>query len=135
MCLLPFTTLVSFFINTPPTHFYLYPIIFLFFFFFNDPAPPEISPLPLHAPLPISAGKLRPAAGFQPGDPRHPLLRAVVDIPGWRHAGSARRCRGPVRRRGFATRIAARARGTGGGYGEDTARPPPRPYLVCRPLP
>src|SRR5256712_3963338 len=23
-----------------------------FFFFFNDPAPPEISPLPLHAPLP-----------------------------------------------------------------------------------
>src|SRR5256884_9013247 len=24
-----------------------------FFFFLNDPAPPEISPLPLHAPLPI----------------------------------------------------------------------------------
>src|SRR5256885_1056494 len=24
-----------------------------FFFFFNDPAPPEISPLPLHDPLPI----------------------------------------------------------------------------------
>src|SRR3954462_5175612 len=23
-----------------------------FFFFFNDPGPPEISPLPLHAPLP-----------------------------------------------------------------------------------
>src|SRR3989454_11093385 len=29
---------------------------FLFFFFFlNDPAPPEISPLPLHAALPIGA--------------------------------------------------------------------------------
>src|SRR2546430_1915568 len=27
--------------------------IFFFFFFFNDPAPPEIYPLPLHAPLPI----------------------------------------------------------------------------------
>src|SRR5256885_1618794 len=27
-----------------------------FFFFFNDPAPPEISPLPLPAALPISAG-------------------------------------------------------------------------------
>src|SRR5256885_1406705 len=26
---------------------------FFFFFFLNDPAPPEISPLPLHAPLPI----------------------------------------------------------------------------------
>src|SRR5256885_969607 len=28
------------------------PLIFLFFFF-NNPAPPEIYPLPLHAPLPI----------------------------------------------------------------------------------
>src|SRR2546421_196160 len=27
---------------------------FYSFFFFNDPAPPEISPLPLHDPLPIS---------------------------------------------------------------------------------
>src|SRR3954462_947828 len=25
----------------------------VFFFFFNDPGPPEISPLPHHAPLPI----------------------------------------------------------------------------------
>src|SRR2546430_261357 len=25
----------------------------IYFFFFKDPAPPEISPLPLHAPLPI----------------------------------------------------------------------------------
>src|SRR2546429_2637321 len=29
------------------------PTIFSFFFFLNDPAPTEISPLPLHAPLPI----------------------------------------------------------------------------------
>src|SRR6202046_5004080 len=27
--------------------------LFFFFFFLNDPAPPEIYPLPLHAPLPI----------------------------------------------------------------------------------
>src|SRR2546429_3206957 len=30
-----------------------------FFFFLNDPAPPEISPLPLHAALPISGGEPR----------------------------------------------------------------------------
>src|SRR5256885_8543706 len=30
------------------------PLLFFFFFFLNDPAPPEISPLPLHAALPIS---------------------------------------------------------------------------------
>src|SRR2546430_14474410 len=31
-----------------------YYLIFFFFFFFNDTAPTEISPLPLHAALPIS---------------------------------------------------------------------------------
>src|ERR1022692_2573478 len=31
---------------------------FFFFFFFNDPATPEISPLPLHDPLPILAQDL-----------------------------------------------------------------------------
>src|SRR5258708_16318770 len=30
------------------------PTFFLLFFFFNDPAPTEISPLPLHDALPIS---------------------------------------------------------------------------------
>src|SRR5258708_327305 len=30
------------------------PLLDPFFFFLNDPAPPEISPLPLHGPLPIS---------------------------------------------------------------------------------
>src|SRR2546430_753738 len=37
-----------------------------FFFFLNDPAPPEFSPLPLPDPLPIGAGRARPAA--DPGD-------------------------------------------------------------------
>src|ERR1039458_858510 len=32
---------------------FLSPGFAFFFFFFNDTAPPEISPLPLHAPLPI----------------------------------------------------------------------------------
>src|SRR5260370_34730501 len=35
-----------------------------FFFFLNDPAPPEISTLPLHAPLPIC-----PSAGPTSGNP------------------------------------------------------------------
>src|SRR5258705_13336732 len=30
------------------------PPLFFFFFFFNDPAPPEIYPLPLHDAFPIS---------------------------------------------------------------------------------
>src|SRR6266516_7330715 len=34
-------------------------IIFLFFFFFNDPAPPEIYTLSLHDALPISPPRLR----------------------------------------------------------------------------
>src|SRR2546422_11694774 len=49
-----------------------------FFFFLTDPPPPEFSPLPLHAPLPISGA---PAFGFP--EPRRsergapdPLARA-----------------------------------------------------------
>src|SRR2546430_7289750 len=34
----------------------------IFFFFFNDPAPPEIPPLPLHDALPISRGNWGPRA-------------------------------------------------------------------------
>src|SRR5258708_17764651 len=56
-----------------------------FFFFLNDPAPPESSPLPLHAPLPI---KNRPdfiGAETQqsvPGAPakRHFQPRAVLEL-------------------------------------------------------
>src|SRR5260370_33051658 len=34
----------------------------LVFFFFNDPSPPELSPLPLPAPLPIRPRPPRPAS-------------------------------------------------------------------------
>src|SRR2546426_1468513 len=48
--------------------FYFLPIQFplsLFFFFLNDPAPPEISPLPLHDALPISkSGPADAEGGF-----------------------------------------------------------------------
>src|SRR2546425_10110848 len=51
----------------------------LLFFFFNDPAPPDISPLPLPAPLPIpDARRLpRPAACREGARsaPRHPAPR------------------------------------------------------------
>src|SRR2546430_1626521 len=45
------------------------PSLFSFFFFFNDPAPPEISPLPLPAALPIprppnACRAISPAAGL-----------------------------------------------------------------------
>src|SRR3990170_1473618 len=50
------------------------PLEFLvFFFFLNDPAPPEIYPLPLHAPLPISRQPNRsPAPGRASRSNRRP---------------------------------------------------------------
>src|SRR2546428_10549354 len=54
-------------------------ILHIVFFFFNDPAPTEISPLPLHAALPISddrrreagvSGRARGGIGIIP-PPRH----------------------------------------------------------------
>src|SRR5258706_12482710 len=43
--------------------FPLFPTLFFFFFFFNDPATPEIYPLPLHAALPILGGPARRRGG------------------------------------------------------------------------
>src|SRR3989449_4055054 len=50
----------------------------IFFFFLNDPAPPEISPLPLHAALPISTAR-RPRAARTPAArwPRAPRTHRI----------------------------------------------------------
>src|SRR2546430_10247329 len=50
-----------------------------FFFFLNDPAPTDIYPLPLHAPLPISPRRVR-AGRRIPGRVRAPLPRGVPPI-------------------------------------------------------
>src|SRR5258708_31399226 len=72
----------------------MYPhhLICLSFFFFNDPAPPEIYPLPPHDPLPISRppGVLpacpgsTPTAGPRPDPPR--------PSPARRTSGTSARC-------------------------------------------
>src|SRR2546430_2006409 len=52
----------------------------LFFFFFNDPAPPEISPLSLHAAFPISCPSRRPyrAASHFGFRPKHCCVRSSI---------------------------------------------------------
>src|SRR2546427_11191556 len=76
-------------------------LLFFFFFFFNDPAPPEIYPLPLHDALPL------------PGDGRPaPAPRAV-------HAGD-----GVARNPGTRSRLGQRD-------GDECSRTPvarPRPH-------
>src|ERR1035437_8862928 len=61
---------------------------FFFFFFFNDTAPTEISPLPLHAALPISHEQpaaepllvgVEPVARGRLGDLPEQRLRVVLD--------------------------------------------------------
>src|SRR3954462_8008935 len=49
------------------------------FFFFNEPAPPEISPLPLHDPLPISVPCARTQR--QPHPPQRQLLLMLLLLP------------------------------------------------------
>src|SRR5256885_223960 len=59
--------------------------LFHLFFFFNDPAPPEISPFPLHAPLPISARH----RGAQPHPRPLPQLTAKQAVDHARKPGHA----------------------------------------------
>src|SRR2546430_819100 len=105
------------------------------FFFFNNPAPPEISPLPLHAPLPISRGprpRRAPSGGGtgrwrcppcrsaeKPRRRSVPLQRGAAPpspaTPCWPAANACPRARppasraGPPRRRSPPSRIAPRA--------------------------
>src|SRR5256885_9806384 len=77
-----------------------------FFFFYNDPAPTEISPLPLHAPLPFGP------PGQRPGLPPLPVsLSSCRFSPlglwdGPRHHGWDR-CIFGNRRRGWQARLEA----------------------------
>src|SRR5260370_1233165 len=48
-----------FFNDTPTSEIYILSLLYALFFFLNEPAPPEISPFPLHAPLPILVPPLR----------------------------------------------------------------------------
>src|SRR2546421_6193944 len=65
----------------------LLPVLFLFFFFFNDPAPTEISPLSLHAALPISLDSARIAAERALLlDPDDPALRFRLASLKWKLA-------------------------------------------------
>src|SRR5256884_6949381 len=99
------------------------------FFFFNDPAPPEISPLSLPDALPISSAG-RPASSRRPGN------AAASPAP-------SRRARGPSR--GEGTRRALGSDGTAVACSQNTptARTPERSeehtselqsrlHLVCR---
>src|SRR5260370_22553698 len=47
------------------------------FFFLNDPAPPEISPLPPHAALPINRGQ-KPSAEFEKSYEKH--RKKIVEL-------------------------------------------------------
>src|SRR2546426_953018 len=56
------------------------PALLFFFFFLNNPAPPEISPLPLHDPLPIYPERRQPRQGHHARrrQKRRPRPRGVV---------------------------------------------------------
>src|SRR2546430_8115848 len=78
-------------IFTPHTH--LYRLLSFFFFFLNDPPTPEISPLPLHAPLPISRS---PRTGRCPAWTCPPRRGPWTSPgPGRRGGSTARRRRAP----------------------------------------
>src|SRR2546430_1890050 len=82
------TSLFSF-LSTPP------PLLTFFFFFLNNPAPPEISPFPLPAPLPINSARQQRAAypdiapRMLPMPPREAFVRALAaaEAMGWEVVG------------------------------------------------
>src|SRR5256885_14223737 len=65
----------------------------LLFFFFNDTPPTEISPLPLHAALPILRPQRHPPGRPRPGHLPRPRPRPPPRPSGSRHDGDARRRR------------------------------------------
>src|SRR2546429_8727460 len=107
-----------------------------FFFFLNDPAPPEISTLPHHAPFPISS------IAFSTGIP-HPSTQAVVPAvlvnpcrAGSRVdsslACSARVSGAPMLWRSAAAAPASRSERSASRSEEHTSELQSRLHLVCR---
>src|SRR2546429_1448707 len=98
-----------------------------FFFFLNDPAPPEIYPLPLHAPLPTPRHDRFPGGGrLQEHDAESFHLHATPPGPAWHGEDVARR-------------VVGRELLIGHGTGEDDGRSEEhtselqsRLHLVCR---
>src|SRR2546429_3668001 len=109
------------------------PTLFLFFFFLNNTAPPDTSPLPLPAPLPIWG-----AAG--------PALRSAYRACEHRREAGAAGRRPPAPRRGRDDRPRPRKPASGRAAGvrarrvqgarseEHTSELQSRLHLVCRPL-
>src|SRR2546429_8843208 len=81
-------------------------LLFFFFFFLNDPPPPEISPLPLHAALPISRGASSSGTYTGPGTrdcpsrsrPSRESVGKTIEIPESRTAVLSGPSRSPVQR-------------------------------------
>src|SRR2546429_4353356 len=102
-----------------------------FFFFFNDPAPTEISPLPLHDALPISPPAPSPRAAPTPatsarGPPAGARPRRYPPPPASGPPAS-RRARTSGRRGGGREAAGAPARSE-----EHTSELQSRLHLVCR---
>src|SRR5256885_13445928 len=73
-----------------------------FFFFLNDTAPPKLSPLPLHAPLPICCTQSPPPRPVAPASPPQspPLPPVATTLPRTRPP-----CAAPIPRVGCAARL------------------------------
>src|SRR2546429_1889597 len=105
-------------------------IVLFFFFFFNDPPPTEISPLPLHAALPISiagtcCGTLQCGRAATRSRPRWPCAP-----PGSDSGSRTSRSRPST----ATSRVICRRRGTcrGSRSEEHTSELQSRLHLVCR---
>src|SRR2546429_2451643 len=98
---------------------------FFFFFFFNDPAPPEIYPLPLHDALPISSQKSRQLVCLRPNGFRILLPRGFLQESAY--LGDARQSVGPASSAHFVAEVADRFRSE-----EHTSELQSRLHLVCR---
>src|SRR2546429_6385841 len=101
------------------------------FFFYNDTAPPEISPLPLHAALPIWDVRRKPRPAWR----RAPGLRHLADRLQRPRPDHRQRTARPAEGGGAAAGRKASAAAEAGGAArseEHTSELQSRLHLVCR---